>query len=1038
MKKYLKYLMILFLLIPYVTYAQNVVIKSDQSNGVNVREMASMNAEVKGVLYQSQTAIANSEKVSGAGCPDGWYQIVEGTYKNYYVCGNYVSIEYASQGQSSKINVIVSNSNGVNVRKNVSKSSQIVGVASLNTTLTVNSNKINNSECADGWYYITEGNFAGNYVCSSYTTTGTTPSQSYSIIKMYASDSKGVNIRKYQSISSTKMGSLKYKDVIEVYDNFKTTSDCSKGWVQIATGSNASYYVCSNWLSKYSGSSEPSTPSVSSQKVYITNSTGIHIRKEASANSIDMGTAEYGSSYVVNTNKFSGYGCSNGWYQIIEGTYTGKYICSKYTSTTAPSRTTPVEPTDTIIMYASDSRGVNIRKSTSMSSQKQGVLNYKEEIEVYNSKISNNECTEGWVQVATGTYSGNYICSKWLATKESSEESTRTVYVTASGGIYIRESASANAGQVAIANNGTPFVVKTNKITGTGCPNGWFQIASGAYTGKYICSTYTSDNEEATTEKVTMYVKDRNGVNVRSSESTSSQREGVLNYKEEVEVYNKKSSTNDCSEGWMKIASGAYAGKYVCSNWLELKSAQPSGSIKTLYVKERNGVNVRKSTSTRSEKMGDLKYNDRIEVYSDKTTTNDCAEGWVKIASGTYAGNYVCSQYTSETESSSGNTLRVYVTSSTGINIRKSASANANQMGVASYRSSFIVKNEKYSGAGCSNGWYKITEGSYKNYYICSLHTSTTDPGEETQPEESSGTIYITSPTGINIRQEPSISSTKMGIAYYGSSYTVRAKKIDGYGCSDGWYKIAEGEYKNRYICSTKTSFSDPQAGSDESEGQSDIYSLVLSTEEKIIMITDNTQLKQEASTSAANNSSLLRNNNYIASETLFVNNSGCSTNIWYKVKFGNVNGYVCSENAVEAASTDKYVTVTGEKITEAKASQLNVSTTETFLEIDLTNNYATLYRGGFKIIEAYISPNINKQTTGTFYVSEKTKNSFKDNLYAYYRINLGQGLEIADADTWKNIYGTYTNTGFVYMPIRAAKLSFETLEIGHKVIVHK
>ncbi len=823
-----------------------------------------------------------------------------------------------------------------------------------------------------------------------------------------------------------------------MYDYFKTTSDCSKGWVQIATGSNASYYVCSNWLAKYSGTPVEPTPSITSQKVYITNSSGIYIRQESDANSAYVGIAEYGSSYIVNTNKFSGSGCSDRWYQIIEGSYTGKYICSKHTSTTAPSGTTPVEPTETIIMYANESNGVNIRKSTSMSSQKMGTLKYKEEIEVYNSKTTNNECPDGWVKVANGTYSGNYICSKWLSIKESSGESTRTIYVTASGGIFIRESASSNAGQIAIAKNGDSFVVKSNKITGTGCANGWFQIASGQYTGKYICSTYTSDNEEATTEKVTMYVKERNGVNIRSSASTTSQKEGVLNYKEEVEVYNKKSSTNDCSEGWMKIASGAYAGKYVCSNWIELKSAQPSGSIKTLYVKERNGVNIRKSTSTRSEKMGELKYNDRIEVYSDKTTTDDCKDGWVKIANGAFTGNYVCSQYTSEIESSSGSTLRVYVTSSTGINIRKTASANSNQMGVAPYRSSFIVKSEKYNGAGCSNGWYKIAEGSYKNNYICSMHTSTNDPGEETQPEESSGTVYITSPTGIYIRQEPSISSTQMGIAYYGSSYTVRTKKIDGYGCSDGWYKIAEGEYKNRYICSTKTSFSNPQSGAEEPEEPSDIYSLVLSSEEKIIMIINNTQLKQEASTSAADNSSLLKNNNYIASETLFVNNSGCSTNIWYKVKFGNVNGYVCSENAVEGSSTDKYITITGDRITESKAAQLNVSTTETFLEIDLNKNYATLYRGGFKIIEANISPNINNQKTGTFYVNEKTKNTFKDSLYAYYRISLGQGMDISDADTWKNIYGTYTNTGFVYMPIRAAKLSFETLEIGNKVIVHK
>ena len=203
-------------------------------------------------------------------------------------------------------------------------------------------------------------------------------------------------------------------------------------------------------------------------------------------------------------------------------------------------------------------------------------------------------------------------------------------------------------------------------------------------------------------------------------------------------------------------------------------------------------------------------------------------------------------------------------------------------------------------------------------------------------------------------------------------------------------------------------------------------------------MITSNTELKKEASTSSSSNSDLLRNNNYIANETIFVNNSGCSTNIWYKIQIGNVNGYVCSDNAVEGASTDKYVTVSGEKISESVVAPLNVSVTETFLEIDLTKNYARLYRGGFKIFEASISTNINNQKVGTFYVSDKTKNTFKDSLYSNYSINLGQGLYISDADTWKNVYGTYVNNGFIYMPLRAEKIAYETLETGNKVIVHK
>ncbi len=133
-----------------------------------------------------------------------------------------------------------------------------------------------------------------------------------------------------------------------------------------------------------------------------------------------------------------------------------------------------------------------------------------------------------------------------------------------------------------------------------------------------------------------MYVTNTDKVNIRNDATIEASVIGYLSNGDEVEVLDVLKT------GWVRIkyneGIGYVSGSYLTNN----KPNNSNENIKIKYVKEKDGLNVRKGPSTEDEKIGHLSYGSKVE------TIEMFATGWVKIK---YNGGYgyVSNDYLSDT-----------------------------------------------------------------------------------------------------------------------------------------------------------------------------------------------------------------------------------------------------------------------------------------------------------------------------------------------------------------------------------------------------
>lgn len=146
-------------------------------------------------------------------------------------------------------------------------------------------------------------------------------------------------------------------------------------------------------------------------------------------------------------------------------------------------------------------------------------------------------------------------------------------YVTAST-LRIRSGASTSNSILTTIHNGeTITVTNTNKISGDGCSDGWYQVSYNGYNG-YSCSSYISlgnMNLGYNTSNYTARIY-ATTVSVRSSASTSASRLETLITGTNITILETLASGNGCSEPWYKI--NYYDGKigYMCGSYVIKKS----------------------------------------------------------------------------------------------------------------------------------------------------------------------------------------------------------------------------------------------------------------------------------------------------------------------------------------------------------------------------------------------------------------------------------------------------------------------------------
>ena len=192
-------------------------IKTNGAN-LNVRKSASTNSSILGSLK-------NGSQVTIVETLNGWYKI------NYGSSYGYISSSYVSfNGQSSAtVGYVKTNGSNLNVRKNATTNSGILGTLS-------NGAQVEIVETLSGWYKIKYGNNYG-YVSSSYISMTQSSGNNSAVANQTAyikTNGSSLNVRKSASTSSTILGSLSNGSQINIVETLS-------GWYKIKYGSGYGY-----------------------------------------------------------------------------------------------------------------------------------------------------------------------------------------------------------------------------------------------------------------------------------------------------------------------------------------------------------------------------------------------------------------------------------------------------------------------------------------------------------------------------------------------------------------------------------------------------------------------------------------------------------------------------------------------------------------------------------------------------------------------------------------------------------------------------
>lgn len=217
---------------------------------------------------------------------------------------------------------------------------------------------------------------------------------------------------------------------------------------------------------------------------------------------------------------------------------------------------------------------------------------------------------------------------------------------------------------------------------------------------------------EAKAASKTMYVKVSGGIdlNVRASASTTSKKVGTIKNGTKVTVFSNKN-------GWSKIKfKKGYA--YVYDTYLISKKLTTSAvKTTTYYVKTGSNIdlNVRKSKTTSSAKLGEIKNGSKVEVIS-------YAKDWSKVKFGKGYG-YVASHYLYKKKLTSSESEKPVLKGSfyatpglkINLNVRSGESTSSKKLGEISQNTALEVVSQ---GKNWTKIKFKKGYGFVSNEYV--------------------------------------------------------------------------------------------------------------------------------------------------------------------------------------------------------------------------------------------------------------------------------------------------------------------------------
>ncbi len=151
-------------------------------------------------------------------------------------------------------------------------------------------------------------------------------------------------------------------------------------------------------------------------------------------------------------------------------------------------------------------------------------------------------------------------------------------------------------------------------------------------------------------------------------------------------------------------------------------------------------------------------------------------------------------------------TITGKVNDTDGINIRSDHTVDSSIIGRISYNGSItLVDKTLFTGAGCSNGWYKI---NYNNQYgyVCSDYVTINEESNNTNINYNTSSYTVrTNDYGISVRSGAGTNYTRTDSLIYGTNLNVISSSPSGSGCANEWYYVSYHNGKKGYVCSTYT-----------------------------------------------------------------------------------------------------------------------------------------------------------------------------------------------------------------------------------------
>lgn len=718
-------------------------------SGTNTRSGPSTNYSKKTSLkYNDVVTLTSTTKYKGTGCSNGWYRInINDSYN--YVCSSYIS--------TSTYTVKVNNSSGLNIRNGAGTNYSIYKKTTNNKLLTLSSTKkFTGTDCSNGWYSLNLNTSKTKYICSNYTKNYNSNSN------VIVTNKNGANVKTSTTTSST-LATIKYNEALTLYDTTKYTgNNCSAGYYKVYYRGYARYVCSSDVLNtKYNAT--------------ITNKNGVNMRTEAGSNYTKITNLKY-NTYVslVNSTKYKGTGCVDGWYKIKLNEKTG-YVCSTYLSTSSLST------------YVTGIDSLNVRSGTGTNYSTITTVTKNENLTLLSTtKYKGTGCSNnGWYKISINGKTG-YVCSNYTKLGKDTATSTSTTtaktitshstkysyyntvnkwtYRVNEDYAYVRTSPTGSIRDTVYLGTELDYL-GSSKAT-SNCSDGWYKVKYFTNKTGYICKTYVdkyssitkSDSAYCTTLKnngfpasycpylTYLHSKYPNWVfkaeKVGDSFLNAINQEAGKNYTQITKRSYLSSTTIAERPDWRRASDAYIAFMIDPRNYFNEKnifafeqlSYNSTLDNKTIVRTILNNTWLDTNTyagyfvdagKTHNVSPGVLAARVKQEGGSNKRyegVSGTVTNYWNVTNSG-----YICSGSTYGTVNGSYFKVksRTYlnVRSGAGTNKSKLKYPNGNTIAATSNDSIKLVSTKKYTGDGCTSGWYKVRvnkslKGIYNFYNI--------------------------------------------------------------------------------------------------------------------------------------------------------------------------------------------------------------------------------------------------------------------------------------------------------------------------------